>query len=211
MTFCTFIRKTVGYSIRDLQKYFDTLHADVTKITVDYNLLYQIYKIKPIYVYIENDNGLAFDLSRFSKLTHFEYNLHGIHYTHCFYSRIFCMKVLESSCKGTNYVPHFKFHPDAPLTDISMPHIVWNDYAYNCQELIYRRTTVKHLTIKNVADKSWNSTQLFPRNLEILNLCDFKNNAAHCVALFNKYPGRIKMIGVGVYQITPESAVASAW
>jgi hypothetical protein len=123
------------------------------------------------------------------------------------------MKVLLSSSSGTNYVPYFKFHPDAPLTNVSMPNIKWDYYSYFAQYLMFNKEhkhVVKRLIIKDIAEESWQSTRLFPHNLEILKLCDFKNNAEHCEALFNKYPDRIKMIGSGVYQITPKPVIASA-
>lgn len=193
-----------GYFIRDLQNYFDTLDANITKLTIDYNLLTWIYKIKPIYLYFENNDQVVFDLSRFSKLEQFEYNLQGIHYTrHWFIMQICCFKMTADISKGTEYFPEFKFHPKAPLTDIRMPYIVWNYLDSTINNLIYHYPTIKQLTVKDLDDVNMLK---FPSEIEFIKLCDSKHN----ITTFDKFftnkmlKGRITMIGCDIYKISPK-------
>lgn len=209
-----------GYNIKKLQKYFDTLPADTTKIVVDYSLLPLsfTYYYRNISVTFSNNEQIVFDLTRFNKLSVFKYNLHGIHYTRKFY--MCCTELSRTS--GNDYVPIFAFNSSAPLKELHMPYIVLCPYKQNFNYIITHFPSITHIHVKdfdlwNRAPPSYNtiSNEILPTHIEILQLYEpstyrnrhyrDQNSYNDFKLLFDVYfKNRIRMIANGVYQFTPE-------
>lgn len=200
-----------GYSIKNLQRYLDSLPDSTTQITIDYNLLSLYYRCRPLSVTLYNGNEIIYDMTRFTKLQSFTYALHGIHYTFI-YSCLFGLIVQDVS-HGDNYFPIFKFNPNAPLVEIRMPHFCWTQYGHTTSEIHKNCNQVKYLQVKcidNLLDgltrerpNMWPDLNRFPKDMEILHLSEPINDPEVYTDLFKLFKDRITLISHGIYEIKP--------
>lgn len=188
------------YGIKQLQKYFDSLPDDTTSITVDYSLLSRIYWFKNIHVALKNDEQIIFDLTRFTKLASFKYDLHEISYK-AFRSMSLCFITFTwQIITGNDYMPIFQFNVNAPLTYVNMPHIEWTPEIGT--QFINIMPSIEELYVKDI--KYYNiphNTCVKQPNLTYLTLYNPSKQPDTYNKLFKTYNGRITMIAPGMYSI----------